>query len=105
MQILVMSVLLGYIAAMILSMVLQPAMYSADLSQSVGQAKTAEGALNRVQAAWTEGGVCASNASLGVACGSGVSFGACSCSCTVTGMGSVSSSAGSNGACRLVAVP
>lgn len=98
-QVLVMSLILGYIAAMILRLVLQPAIFAVNLTESVSKAKTAESAINRVQAAWAEGGVCASNAALGVNCGAG----GCGCTCTVAGLPTVSSSGGANGSCKLVA--
>lgn len=104
-QVLITTVILGYIAAMILRMVLQPAMVAANATQSASDAKKAEAAINRVQAAWIDGGdVCKSNAGLGVLCYSA----SCGCTCKVTLSDGVQvdvKSAGTNVACRLSATP
>ncbi len=67
-QVLIMTLVLGYIAAMILRMVLQPTMVAANATKTSVDTKKAEAAINRVQAAWIEGGVCTGNARLGVSC-------------------------------------
>jgi Tfp pilus assembly protein PilX len=100
-QVLVATVILGYLATMILEMTLQPAMYASNATASVTKSKAAEAALNRIQSAWMDNGAtCSSHTGLGVRCtvGSG-----CACVCSVRGAAAVSSSGPAAGPCTLAA--
>jgi Tfp pilus assembly protein PilX len=78
-QVLVMTAVLGLVAALLLRMLLQGALYAASARESVDSLKLSEAALNRVRAAWDANAATCTSRAGDVACaGSG-----CNCTCTV----------------------
>lgn len=102
--VLVLTVVMGYIAALILSSRLQASQGTANAVRRTEEDLSIQSAANRVAAAWALAGApCASNASLGVSCSG---FGGCSCVCTLASGGTVTATpAGSGASCQLNVLP
>lgn len=101
--VMVITVLLGYISAMILSSRMQASLGTANAARRTAEDLGVQSAANTVAAAWAlAGAACASNAGLGVSCsGSG-----CGCVCTLASGAKVTASpAGSGASCRLAVLP
>lgn len=78
-QVLVMTAVLGLIAALLLRMLLQGGLYAASARESAESLKLSEAALNRVRAAWDANAATCTSRAGDVACaGSG-----CNCACTI----------------------
>ncbi len=95
-QVLITALILSVICAGLLTLILQPAINSANVVDGLGRRLAADAAISKVSAAWQTGGTCSSGA--GVACsGSG-----CSCRCAV-GAVTVASRGPNAGPCALTA--
>ena len=102
MQVLVITVVMGYICAMLLRLMLQPAMYAANAVDGTGRRLDAAAAYNKVTAAWASGGSCSSESSVGLSC----SGAGCSCTCTIGAVSVLSAPSGAGDSCRVrVVVP
>lgn len=102
--VLVLTVVMGYIAALILSSRLQASQGTANAARRTEEDLGVQSAANAVAAAWALAGAsCASNAGLGVSCSG---FGGCNCVCTLASGSTVRAApAGVGASCRLSVLP
>lgn len=101
--VMVMTVVMGYAAALILRARMQASLGAANAARRTAEDLGVQSAANMVAAAWALAGAsCASNAGLGVSCsGSG-----CSCVCTLASGAKVTAAPAALGAsCQLTALP
>lgn len=101
--VMVLTVLLGYIAALILSSRMQASLGTANAARRTAEDLSVQSAANAVAAAWALAGTaCASNAGLRVSC----SGGGCNCVCTLASGAKVTASpAGVGASCQLTVLP
>jgi len=102
--VMVLTVVMGYISALILSSRLQASQGTANAVRRTAEDLRNQSAANAVAAAWALAGAsCASNAGLGVSCSG---FGGCSCVCTLASGATVTAApAGIGASCRLSVLP
>ena len=102
--VLVLTVLLGYIGALICSARLQASLGTANAARRTAEDLSVQSATNAVAAAWALAGAsCASNAGMGVSC---AGPGGCDCVCTVASGATVTASPSAVGsACFLTVLP
>ena len=101
--VMVMSILLCYIAALVMRSRLQASLGTANAVRRTSEDMGVQSAANTVAAAWElAGAACASNAGLGVSC----SGGGCNCVCTLASGAKVTASPAAVGAaCQLTVLP
>lgn len=101
--VMILTVAMGYIAALIMSSRLQASQGTANAARRTAEDLGVQSAANAVAAAWALAGAsCASNAGLGVSC----SGGGCSCVCTLASGARVTAApAGVGASCRLAVLP
>lgn len=101
--VMVMTVLIGYIAALILRSRLQASLGTTNAVRRTTEDMSVQTAANEVAAAWELAGVsCASNVGLGVSC----SGAGCSCVCTLASGAKVTASPAAVGtSCQLTVLP
>lgn len=101
--VMVLTTLLGYIAALILSSRLQASQGTANAARRTAEDLAIQSAANMVAAAWALAGVaCASNVGLGVSC---FGVGGCSCECTLASGAKVTAAPAAGASCQLTVVP
>ncbi|MFI5346552.1 MAG: hypothetical protein ACHQ51_09285 [Elusimicrobiota bacterium] len=99
----VLTLLIGYIAALILRARMQASLGTANAVRRTAEDMSVQSAANAVAAAWALAGAsCASNPGLGVSC---AGFG-CSCVCTLASGATVTASPSAVGtSCQLTLLP
>jgi len=103
-HVMMMTLIVGYLCALILNLLMQPSLQGANVVNNVTQLMSAQSAAAKVTEAWAAAGAsCASG--VGVSCSGPSSGGPCDCVCAAPGMPSVTSRPGAGRSCVLSVTP